>query len=125
MDANIKKDQNVPRPVSAVKNSENRVCERFPCSGLASAPGITQNQGELGDLSLFGCRVRFPGIIVFSGDAQYEVHLIPPENVFSTTVSITGTPVWSTYEKDATLIGFSLVSASNTALLSQWVDILG
>ncbi|GMO68444.1 MAG: hypothetical protein Ta2A_16710 [Treponemataceae bacterium] len=118
-------DDNVEKPDETnVQDESNRLYDRYVCSGQVSVPKMTQQQGDLVDLSLYGCRVRFPEVVIFSGDADYDVHLTPPADVFSTTISIIGRPVWSTYEKDATIIGFTLLSSSNTGLLLRWVELL-
>ncbi|GMO67528.1 MAG: hypothetical protein Ta2A_15700 [Treponemataceae bacterium] len=106
---------------------ENRRAPRLPCGGIVSVPGLTDELGDLIDISQSGCRARFACDIDFAPNVEYTIALTPLKDVFEAEIRITARPVWSKKGiavdgVDGTQIGFDFKAITNADLLYRWIN---
>ncbi len=102
---------------------ELRKTERFneigkvECSELSALPGILE------DISLSGCKVRFPVNLNISGENEYKMLFMLTDTRFS-HMELICHPRWIMKERTKTTVGFKILRSPDTPVLNSLIEIL-
>lgn len=91
---------------------------RVQCNELCVFPGIVS------DISISGCKVRFPAILSVDTDEDYELSLSFTRIIKSSAIILIGRPVWFNLDSDSTEIGFKFLHSPGTRQLSELISTL-
>lgn len=101
---------------------DQRSAQRFDDFGKVEAPSICVFPGILADISLTGCRIRFPAHIDVDMDIDYELKITLTRKSLASFIILIAHPQWVQPESDTTEIGFSLLHSPGTKQLAQYVS---
>ncbi|MBR1911184.1 MAG: PilZ domain-containing protein [Treponema sp.] len=95
--------------------------ERYEYYGCVTSHKICSLPGRLEDISLSGCRVRFPIPVSMDMDNDYTVNIKLFNNESASTLPVLCHPEWNKQEDGQTEIGFSFLQSLNTHKLESYV----
>ncbi len=91
---------------------------RVDVGELSIFPGILEN------ISLEGCRVRFPSHPEADTETEYTMVIHPTRKKGMQPFSLIGRPVWSVEHPDSVEIGFILLKSPGSRQLAEYIDYL-
>jgi len=100
----------------------SRKTVRFKDFGRVDAPDISLLPGVLEDISLQGCKVRFPLSLTVDSDNDYELKIHTSRKQNSVPLSLVCHPQWSRGADGGTEIGFQILRSPDTAKLSEYIN---
>lgn len=95
--------------------------ERFEYYGCVTSDEICSLPGRLEDISLSGCRVRFPVPVSMDMDDDYTVNIKLSNNNSTSTLPVLCHPEWNRQEDGQSEIGFSFLHSLNTPKLESYI----
>lgn len=104
--------------------SEQRKSERFADIGRAEAPELCIFPGVLEDISLVGCKIRFPVVVDIDMDSDVDLRIIPSHKSKQNQMMLIGQPQWVKQDSDATIVGFKFLHSPDTSVLSSYINLL-
>jgi hypothetical protein len=102
----------------------SRKLPRFADCGRVDAPDISLLPGVLEDISLHGCRVRFPLSVKIDIDNDYELKIRPSRKRNAGVFILLCHPQWIQEANGYTEIGFEVLRSPDTARLNAYIKIL-
>lgn len=100
---------------------DNRQDTRFNDFGKVDAPDICVFPGILSDISLYGCKIRFPVCISIDMDCDYELKIMPTRKSSNQSFILIAHPQWTQKDTDATEIGFKVLHSPGSKQLVQYI----
>lgn len=88
---------------------------RVQCNELCVFPGIVS------DISISGCKVRFPAILSVDSEEDYELSFTFTRIIKSFSIILIGRPIWFNLDSDSTEIGFKFLHSPGTRQLSELI----
>ena len=95
--------------------------ERFEHYGCATADELCSFSGRLEDISLSGCRIRFPVPVTMDMDNDYKVNIKLSGNDKVSVIPVLCHPEWNRVEDGQSEIGFSFLHSLSTPRLESYV----
>lgn len=102
--------------------SDKRKDERYEDIGRVEAPELCVFPGVLQDISMLGCRVRFPMQFDPDMEMDIEMRVIPAHKRTLQPISLIGHPMWVRHDDNSTEIGFKLLRSPDSRELHQYVQ---
>lgn len=100
---------------------DQRTNTRFDDFGKVNAPDICVFPGILADISLTGCKIRFPAHIELDMECDYELKITPTRKNLGQPFMLIAHPQWISGENDSTEIGFKVLRSPGSKQLAQYV----
>jgi len=94
---------------------------RFKDFGRVDAPDISLLPGVLEDISLEGCRVRFPLSVSVDPDNDYDLKIRPSRKGNSAPFNLVCHPQWYCGTDGGTELGFRILRSPDTARLNEYI----
>lgn len=91
---------------------------RVHITELCSLPGILEN------ISLTGCRIKFPVPFMVHEDKEYKIVVSPVQKTGLMSFTLLGTTKWCCDYKGYTKIGFHFLHSPGLGLLKKYLDML-
>lgn len=101
---------------------EQRKDERFDDIGRVDAPELCVFPGILEDISMLGCKIRFPAVIELDLESDVELKVTPTRRDACQNLSLIGHPMWLHAENDATVIGFRFLRSPDSRILNKYIE---
>ena len=101
---------------------EQRKDERFDDIGRVDAPELCVFPGVLVDISMLGCRIRFPASVSVDMDTDFNLKVTSPRKGSAQPFSLIGHPMWIEEENGSTEIGFKLLRSPGSRLLYKYIE---
>ena len=101
---------------------DKRKDERFDDIGRAEAHNLCALPGFLVDISMLGCRVRFPANFEVSTEKDVELKILTARKGSSQPITLIAHPQWSRSESDSTEIGFKFLRSPGTRELYKYIE---
>jgi hypothetical protein len=95
---------------------------RFGKIGRITAHSICVFQGIILDISLEGCRVRFPAVLNPDPEKDYEIVLNFLERTAPESLVLLGHIQWIESDADSTEIGFKLYHSPDSKKLASYIE---
>jgi hypothetical protein len=105
-----------------MRTAADRKLPRFADFGRVSAPGLCIFPGVLDNISLEGCRVRFPAEVKPDSDSDYTVQILPSRKMSGGPLTLICHPMWKTVKGGTTCIGFMILRSPDTVRLADYID---
>lgn len=102
--------------------NEQRKDERFDDIGRVDAPDLCIFPGVLVDISLLGCRIRFPAVLSVDMESDFELKITSPRKGSNQSFSLIGHPQWTRQSDNSTEVGFRLLHSPGTRLLGKYIE---
>lgn len=102
--------------------TEHRKDERFEDSGRVEAKELCALPGVLDDISISGCKVRFPVPVNVDMDNDYDLKMNLPHKNFLPVLKLTGRPQWKKDMGSQTQVGFSFLCSPGTPALTKYIN---
>lgn len=99
-----------------------RQSDRFNDFGRVESSALSLIPGVLTDISITGCKVRFPISLTLDMDADYPLKIRTSRKNESSPLSLIGHPQWVKNEDGSTVIGFSFLHSPDTARLKFYIQ---
>ena len=103
-------------------HSEQRKDIRFDDIGRVDAPDICVFPGVLVDISMLGCKIRFPASVQIDIDIDYEIKVTPARKDHCQPFTLIGHPMWQKVVDNTTELGFSILRSPSTRQLIQYIE---
>lgn len=104
-----------------MRSDEQRKDVRFEDIGRVDIPALCIFPGVLADISLYGCRIRFPVSLDIEMEQEYDVKILPAVRDFG-SFHLVGEPAWLKKEQNATEIGFKILRSPDTRNFQNYVE---
>lgn len=78
--------------------------------------------GVLVDISMLGCRIRFPVVLDVDMEADFELKITPARKYSLQNIQLIGHPQWVKKEDESTEVGFKLLRSPGTRMLGTYVQ---
>ena len=101
---------------------EQRKDERFDDIGRVDAPELCVFPGVLVDISMLGCRIRFPASVTVDMDSDIDLKITSPRKGTTQSFSLIGHPKWIKEENGSTEVGFRLLRSPGSRLLYKYIE---
>ena len=101
---------------------DKRKDERFDDIGRAESPELCALPGFLVDISMLGCRVRFPVNFEVPMEKDIELKVITARKGSSQPITLIAHPQWFHSESDSTEIGFKFLRSPGTRELYKYIE---
>lgn len=101
---------------------EHRKDERFEDIGRVDAQNLCVFPGVLVDISMLGCRIRFPAVLDVDMEADFELKITPARKYSLQNIQLIGHPQWVKKEDESTEVGFKLLRSPGTRMLGTYVQ---
>lgn len=105
----------------SVMAKEHRKEERFDDYGHVDAGELCTLPGVLDDISLKGCKVRFPIPVAIDMENDYHLNISLPHRNAATSLRLLCHPQWKQMSENGTQIGFSFLRSMDTPLLKDYI----
>jgi len=99
---------------------EKRNSPRFELIGRVDAPELCIFPGTLLDISLSGCKIKFPMQITVDMDAEYELKILFSQDTSTKEMILIGQPVYLKGDS-ATEIGLKLLRSPGSRILDAYI----
>ncbi len=101
---------------------EQRKDERFDDIGRVDDPELCVFPGVLVDISMLGCRIRFPASISVDMDSDIDLKITSPRKGTMQSFSLIGHPKWIKEENGSTEVGFRFLRSPGSRLLYKYIE---
>lgn len=101
---------------------EHRKDERFEDIGRVDAQNLCVFPGVLVDISMFGCRIRFPATFDVDMESDFVLKITPARKYSLQNIQLIGHPQWVKHEDESTEVGFKLLRSPGTRMLGTYVQ---
>ncbi|MBQ0167739.1 MAG: PilZ domain-containing protein [Treponema sp.] len=101
---------------------EHRKDERFEDIGRVDAQNLCVFPGVLVDISMLGCRIRFPAAFDVDMESDFELKITPARKYSLQNILLIGHPQWVKHEGESTEVGFKLLRSPGTRMLGTYVQ---
>jgi len=101
---------------------EQRKDERFDDIGRVDAPELCVFPGVLVDISMLGCRIRFPASVSVDMDSDIDLKITSPRKGTTQSFNLIGHPKWIKEENGSTEVGFRLLRSPGSRLLYKYIE---
>lgn len=101
---------------------EHRKDERFEDIGRVDAQNLCVFPGVLVDISMLGCRIRFPSVFEVDMESDFELKITPARKYSLQNIKLIGHPQWVKHEGESTEVGFKLLRSPGTRMLGTYVQ---
>ena len=101
---------------------EQRKDERYEDIGRVEAPELCVFPGKLEDISMFGCKIRFPAIIELEADLEVDLKLTPTRKDTFQNITLIGHQMWCHRDNDSTVIGFRFLRSPGSRSLVKYIE---
>ncbi len=102
--------------------NEHRKDVRYEDSGRVEAKSLCALPGVLDDISISGCKVRFPLPIEVDMDNDYDLKMNIPHTDFLPVLRLTGRPQWKKRVGSQTQVGFAFLYSPGTPALNKYIN---
>jgi hypothetical protein len=103
---------------------DNRRAPRFRDFARARLDELCHMSGYLEDISLHGCRVRFPHSFEIDTDQEYTLSILPTFRSGLREFSLRVQPQWTEASADSIEIGFCVLPSPGIQLYGRYVELL-
>lgn len=100
---------------------DQRKEERFEYYGSVESEELCSFPGVLDDISLSGCKVRFPVPVTIDMDNDYNVYIKISQNEEISTLPMICHPEWNKIDDGQSEIGFSFLHSLSTPKLESYI----
>ncbi len=101
---------------------EQRRDERFDDIGRVDAQSLCPLSGVLQDISMAGCRIKFPVQCTVDMESEVELTVTPAHKQASQPFILIGQPTWVKEEADSCEIGFKLLHSPGSRQLGEYIQ---
>lgn len=98
-----------------------RKSDRFNDFGRVESSALSQLPGVLDDISIHGCKVRFPISLTVDMDADYTLKIRPSRKTELIPFVLICHPQWVKEIDGSTVIGFAFLRSPDTARLQSYI----
>lgn len=103
---------------------KQRKHKRFQELRKVAVPDLCIFSGLLLDISLAGCRIRFPAIVEPDLNCDYKASFSFLNKQVPSFCTLIMHPRWTTHKKDSAEIGFEFLHSPGTKALASHIDYL-
>ncbi len=101
---------------------EQRRDERYDDIGRVDAPNLCPLSGVLQDISMTGCRIKFPVQCTVDMESEVELTITPAHKKAGQPIVLIGQPQWVKDETDSCEIGLKLLHSPGSRLLGEYIQ---
>ncbi|MCR4790720.1 MAG: PilZ domain-containing protein [Treponemataceae bacterium] len=105
-------------------DKELRRHTRFVEIGRVDAPDVCLFSGILVDISLNGCKVRFPAKLEIDADVEYELKILTARKDFSAPFILIANVSWLKNTENSCDVGFSIIRSPSTREFEKYIQSL-
>ncbi len=105
----------------AMRSVEQRKDVRFEDIGRVDIPALCILPAVLVDISMYGCKVRFPVALDIEMENEYDIKIIPAMREFG-SFHLVGEPAWIKKEHKSTEVGFKILRSPGSKNLQNYVE---
>ncbi len=104
-----------------MQSNEQRKDVRFEDIGRVDIPALCVLPAILIDISMYGCKIRFPVKLEVEMESEYDLKITPAIREFG-SFHLIGEPAWIKKETAATEVGFKILRSPGTKTFQNYVD---
>ncbi len=106
---------------SSMQSNEQRKDARFEDIGRVDIPALCVLPAILVDISMYGCKIRFPVALGIEMENEYDLKITPAIREFG-SFHLIGEPAWIKKEQKATEVGFKILRSPGTRNFQNYVE---
>ena len=105
----------------SMQSEEQRKDVRFEDIGRVDIPALCILPAILVDISMYGCKIRFPVALNIEMENEYDLKITPAMREFG-SFHLVGEPAWIKKEQITTEVGFKILRSPGTRNLQNYVE---
>lgn len=104
-----------------MQSDEQRKDVRFEDIGRVDIPALCILPAILVDISMYGCKIRYPVALEIETDNEYDLKITPAMREFG-SFHLIGEPAWIKKEQKATELGFKILRSPGSRNFQNYVE---